>query len=204
MISKFLPLALKKLFDHIAPSAFHNSADRHDPPKCHPRTREAILRKILDWARDPHNLQLLMWIYGPAGAGKSAIMQTLAGILEELGILGGSFFFFRGAAQRNEKTHLIATLAYQLSLSIPNFQHYIAETIDRDPSIFSRTLAVQMKALVTDPMFAAARDDPHSNQWCYVMLVDGLDECSPPESHKEIITLLSESTTSPFRFIVAS
>ncbi|KJA20467.1 hypothetical protein HYPSUDRAFT_167002 [Hypholoma sublateritium FD-334 SS-4] len=145
-----------------------------------------------------------MWIYGPAGAGKSAIMQTLAGILEELGILGGSFFFFRGAAQRDEKTHLIATLAYQLSLSVPNFDHYIAATIDRDPSIFSRTLAVQMKALVTDPMFAAARDDPQSNQWCYVMLVDGLDECSPPESHKEIITLLSESSTSPFRFIVAS
>ncbi|KJA20442.1 hypothetical protein HYPSUDRAFT_1092317, partial [Hypholoma sublateritium FD-334 SS-4] len=187
----FLPPALKKLFDHIAPSAFHNSADRHDPPKCHPRTREAILRKILDWARDPHNLRLLMWIYGPAGAGKSAIMQTMAEILEELGILGGSFFFFRGAAQRNEKTHLIATLAYQLTQKVPSLVPYISTAMDNDPAIFTRTLETQMRTLVIDPMSAAARDDPRSNVWCYVMLVDGLDECSPPESHKEIITLLN-------------
>ncbi len=183
---------------------FHNSAERHDPPKCHPRTREAIQQKILDWAMDPHNLRLLMWIYGPAGGGKSAIMQTIAERLEELGILGGSFFFFSTGNKRNEKTHLITTLAYQLSLIVPHLDNYIAATIDRDPSVFSRTLAVQMKKLIIEPMSSASHHDPRSNEWCYTMLVDGLDECSPPDSHREIITLLSSSASSHLRFVTAS
>jgi hypothetical protein len=32
-----------------APSAFHNSGERFDPPKCHPRTRIHILTKIMNW-----------------------------------------------------------------------------------------------------------------------------------------------------------
>ncbi len=89
----FLYEALKKLLEHIAPGAFHDSAERRDPPKCHPHTREAVNRDILEWAQNPYNLRLLMWIYGPAGAGKSAIMQTIAERCAELGILAGSFFF---------------------------------------------------------------------------------------------------------------
>ncbi len=116
-------------------------------------------------------------------------MQTMAELLEELGMLGGSFFFFRTANKRNEKTYLITTLAYQLSLIVPHFDDYIAAKIDRDPAVFSRALAVQMKELITDPMSAAARHDSHSSAWCYTMLVDGLDECSPPESQCEIFTL---------------
>ncbi len=145
-----------------------------------------------------------MWIYGPAGAGKSAIMQTIAERLEELGILGGSFFFFRTGNKRNEKTHLIATLAYQLSLIVPHLDNYIAVTIDHDPSVFSRTLAVQMKKLIIEPMSSASHHDPRSNEWCYTMLVDGLDECSPPDSHREIITLLSSSASPQLRFVTAS
>ncbi len=160
--------------------------------------------RYVDWAKDPHNLRLLMWIYGPAGAGKSAIMQTMAELLQELGILGGSFFFFRSANKRNKKTHLITTLAYQLSLIVPHLDDYIAATIDRDPSVFSRTLAVQMKELIIDPMSAAACHDPHSSEWHYTMLVDGLDECSPSDSHREIITLLSSSVSSHLRFVTAS
>ena len=158
----------------------------------------------MDWARDPHNLRRLMWIYGPAGAGKSAIMQTLAELLEELGILGGSFFFFRTASKRNEKTHLIATLAYQLAQKVPDFIQYISAAMDNDPAIFTGTLDKQMKALIIDPMSAMSRNNTQSNEWFYVMLVDGLDECSPLGSHREIITLLKNSISSHIRFIVAS
>ncbi len=147
-----------------------------------------------------------MWIYGPAGGGKSAIMQTMAELPRETWefSVDHSFSFAR-TNKRNEKTHLITTLAYQLSL---NCYLILMTTLQQQSTrthLFShRTLAVQMKELILNPMSAAANHDPHSSQWCYTMLVDGLDECSPPESHHEIITLLSSSVSSHLRFVTAS
>ena len=159
---------------------------------------------ILEWAEDPNNYRLLMWIYGPAGAGKSSIMQSIAELLEEDGTLGGSFFFYRTGEKRNTKTHFVTTLAYQLALTVPYFGEYLAAAIYRDPSVFSRTLAVQMKALIMEPIMMAAAINRQSPDWTYVLLVDGLDECSPPESQREIIHLLTNCASSHFRILIAS
>lgn len=145
-----------------------------------------------------------MWIYGPAGAGKSSIMQSIAELLEEDGTLGGSFFFFRTGEKRNTKTHFVTTLAYQLALTVPHFGEHLAAAINHDPSIFSRTLTVQMKALVMGPIMMAAASDQQSYNWTYVLLVDGLDECAPHESQREIIHLLSNCVSSHFRILIAS
>lgn len=195
---------MKKLLKHMAPGALHTSGERHDPPRCHPNTRKNILHKIMDWARDPQNLRLFMWIYGPAGAGKSAIMQTIAELCQEKGILGGSFFFFRTADKRNVKTHLIATLAYQLAMKVPVLYNHITTAIQNDPYIFAQTLKAQMKALIIKPMLAIISTHPHVKHLRYIVLVDGLDECSPEETHREIITALSGFAFSPFRVIIAS
>ncbi len=120
--------AMKKLFEYMAPGAIHDSADRRDAPKCHPRTREAVIHDVLKWAWNSSSIRLLMWIYGPAGAGKSAIMQTIAEICQETGTLGASFFFLRGADRRNIADHLVATLAYQLARRVPHFCDYLAAT----------------------------------------------------------------------------
>jgi pantothenate kinase-related protein Tda10 len=77
---------------HIAPGAFHNSDERYDPPKCYPHTRRAVLKKIIDWVKDVDKVVLILWLYGPAGAGKSAIAQTIAELLEEAGLLAGASF----------------------------------------------------------------------------------------------------------------
>ncbi|KJA14772.1 hypothetical protein HYPSUDRAFT_194823 [Hypholoma sublateritium FD-334 SS-4] len=196
--------ALQRLFEHIALGAFHNSGDRRDPPKCHPHTREAVKRDIMKWAQDPSNLRLLMWIYGPAGAGKSAIMQTIAELCNELRILGGSFFFFRRTVERDVADHLITTLAYQLAKKVPGFEDQLAAIIHNDPAVLSRNLTCQMKALILDPMAAVAAEDPSSVLQMYVILVDGLDECHSEESQCEIINVLSSSTSPHLRFIIAS
>ena len=116
---------MKILQQHIAPGAFHNSEERYDPPKCHPRTRRAVLKKIEDWVKDAEKVALILWLYGPAGAGKSAIAQTIAELLAEAGLLAAAFFFSRNAAGRNDKTPLVATLAYQLVKSIPEIRAHI-------------------------------------------------------------------------------
>ncbi len=201
---RVLRSAWKKLLDHIVPSAFHNSAERYNPPRCHPQTRTAILREIMDWARNPQNLRLLMWIYGPAGAGKSAIMQTIAELCQEAGILGGSFFFFRTGDKRNIKTYLIPTIAYQLAVKYPGFYNDITLAILRNPTVFSQNLEAQTKALIVQPMIAFLDLNLHVCGSPIIILVDGLDECCPEDSHREIITALSGLAFLPFRVIIGS
>ena len=74
--------------ESIVPGAFHNSAERYDSPKCHPHTREAILTKIMLWVDDPVNEAQIMWMFGLAGAGKSAIAQSIAEMCFQQGKLG--------------------------------------------------------------------------------------------------------------------
>ena len=101
------------LLEKIVPSAFHNSAERYDPPKCHLHTREAVLKRIMLWVDDPANEAQIMWMFGPAGAGKSAIAQSIADLCFQQGKLGASFFFSRNASGRDNEMQFISTLVHQ-------------------------------------------------------------------------------------------
>ncbi|KAJ7918877.1 hypothetical protein B0H13DRAFT_1463415, partial [Mycena leptocephala] len=61
-------------------------------------------------------------LYGPAGAGKTAIMQTLCLRLQQAGRLGGTCFFKPGHPTRGNAKMLFATLAYQLALHDPRLK----------------------------------------------------------------------------------
>ena len=80
--------------------AIHDSAERHPPPNCHPDTRKAVRQIILDWIHNESSASPFFWLYGPAGAGKTAILQAIAEFLcSPSGSgqnFGGSFFFSRG------------------------------------------------------------------------------------------------------------
>ncbi|KAF4613606.1 hypothetical protein D9613_008185 [Agrocybe pediades] len=68
-----------KLTDAIAPNAFHDSATRFDPPKCHPRTRVKIVDDVMGWILGQGvdtAVKPFLWLNGVAGAGKSAIAQS--------------------------------------------------------------------------------------------------------------------------------
>ena len=130
-----------------ATAAFHNSDERFDPPKCHPNTRLAVLSEIMKWVKWEGDLKtFIMWVYGPAGAGKSAIAQTIAEMCEEETILLASSFFSRNDASRSSVKPLIATIAYQITLNLPGVRDAILGAIERDPLIFSKSLAVQLKS----------------------------------------------------------
>ncbi|KAJ7686248.1 hypothetical protein B0H14DRAFT_2422155, partial [Mycena olivaceomarginata] len=56
--------------------ALHDSAESYPQPQCHPETRTEMLDKLYRWATGTSSSPI-RWLHGPAGAGKSAIMQTL-------------------------------------------------------------------------------------------------------------------------------
>ncbi|KAF8955623.1 hypothetical protein BDZ97DRAFT_260466 [Flammula alnicola] len=202
--------AMEILRQNIASGAFHDAAERFDPPKCHPQTRKVIIEKIMDWIEDVDNLRYFLWVYGPAGAGKSAIAQTIAEMCAKAGILAASFFFSRTAPGRNRKTHFIPSLAYQLCISIPKIRVHVAMAVDNDPSIFSRSLLSQIEALIIKPFNKAAAGDEtqgYRQVRPRLIIVDGLDECDDASSQREILEALSASVRQlavPISFLVSS
>jgi len=201
---------MELLQQHIAPGAFHNSEERHDPPKCHPHTRRAVLKKIEDWVKDAKKVALILWLYGPAGAGKSAIAQSIAELLEQTGLLAAAFFFSRNAPGRNDKTPLVATLVYQLVKSIPEIRAHVLEALEGDPALFSCSIEAQIEALIVKPLNAVANDEalsPILLSRPRLIILDGLDECRSTLAQTHIMNALSTAVKHlhiPLYFLIAS
>ena len=203
-------IAMELLHQHSATGAFHNSDERYDPPKCHPHTRRAVLKKIMDWVKNPNKVALFLWLYGPAGAGKSAIAQTIAELLEKAGLLAAAFFFSRNVAGRNDKTRLVATLVYQLVKSIPEIRAHVLGAVERDLALFSYSIEAQIQALIVKPLNAAANEEaltPMLLSRPRLIILDGLDECSTTSAQSQIVNALSTAAKHlhiPLFFIIAS
>ena len=163
------------LQEHVAPAAFHNSKQRVDPPRCHAHTREAVLEELFEWivGNVPRDAWIA-WLNGAAGAGKSAICQSVAEICIQRGIKVASFFFFRTDATRNTIDPVVATLAYQLIQLIPETKELITHTIEAHPLVFEQTLATQLDLLIVDPIRRLYVSDPTMT---LLLIIDGVDEC---------------------------
>ena len=179
-----------------------------DQPKCHPGTRVAILDHLIAWAAALAYTYPIIWLHGPAGAGKSAIQRTIAQLLHERGLLLASFFFFRTAAGRNSANNFIATIAYQVALAIPATRLHIEQAIERNPLIFSLSLWDQAQALILSPILAIL-DEPSFNtrHRPRIFIIDGLDECNDPDKQCGILGVLCrllQRLPVPFALIIAS
>ena len=77
---------------------------------------------ILDWIHSDLSESSFFWLYGSAGAGKTAILQAIAEFLsspsESSHNFAASFFFTRGKKGREEGHFLFSTIAYQLALKV--------------------------------------------------------------------------------------
>ena len=207
----YLYTGIKLLQNKVVPGALYNSDERYDPPRCHPHTREVILQEIIDWIEDIDRQTRFLWLYGPAGAGKSAIEQTIAEWCYRMNFLAASFFFSRSVGGRNEKAFLITTIVDQLIVSIPEIREHVGNALYNNPSLPSRSLEAQMDALVIKPLEAAASSSTGRinimDRRPRVIVLDGLDECGDPESQRYILQVLLKSVSNhsiPFSFIIAS
>ncbi|KAJ6523657.1 hypothetical protein DFH09DRAFT_1329893 [Mycena vulgaris] len=182
--------------------ALYNSAESFPQPRCHPETRKAMLDSLYNWAITDTSTRSIRWLHGPAGAGKSAIMQSLCHRLQQAGRLGGSFFFKRGHLTRGSARALFATLAYQLALSNRDLRPLISGVVEDDPSVMARHMDIQLHKLIVEPcQLLNGRAVP-------ILLIDGLDECEGNNIQQEILCLLGDLATHyhplPLRLLVAS
>ncbi|KAF7372812.1 putative nwd2 protein [Mycena sanguinolenta] len=185
----------------VALEAIHDSAESYPQPRCHPETRTKMLEDLHEWSLASDSETTILWLYGPAGAGKPAIMQTLARQLREANVLGGSFFFKRSHATRGNAKTLFATIAYQLALAIPWLRAPISQIVETDPSLVQRNIETQMTKLISEPCRSC------NNCYHVAVLIDGLDECEDSRVQQEILRVIRNVTFNhpiPLRFIIAS
>ena len=197
------------LTNSIAPGAFYNSHGRYNRPKCAPSTRVAILEHIMTWIRDLQKLYFFMWLQGPAGAGKSAIAQTIAELCYEADLLAASFFFSISVSG-SDASRLIPTLVYQLCLSMPAIRQYVEDTIERDPSVLSASLEAQISSLMIDPLRRALLDDKDAislRSSPIIIIIDGLDECGTAQVQRYVLSVFATAIREisiPISFLVTS
>ena len=148
----------------------------------------------MDWIKDRQKTSFLMWLYSPAGAGKSAIAQTITEMCHRLGILVASFFWSCNAAGQNNETCLVASLAYQLIMTIPQMCMHVELAIENDPLFISHSLEAQMESLIIEPLEKAFLDsheqtmDPRKPR---LAILDSLNECSWPSIQGYILKVIS-------------
>ena len=148
----------------------------------------------MNWIQGKESMEsLIMWLNGAAGAGKSAIAQTIAQLCYAAGILLASFFFSRSNPHRNNITFLVPTIAYQISTAIPEARVRLERVIDRDPLIFTRSLEAQIIALIVEPLQPRIASghftDPATSM--RLIILDGLDEIMEHRAQTKVLEVIS-------------
>jgi hypothetical protein len=196
-----LVLGISILTRAAALAALHDAAESYPHPKCHPETRNELLDELWGWCTESTQDPSILWIHGPAGAGKSAIMKTLSERLQAVQRLGGTFFFKRGHTTRGNAHVLFATLALQLALNIPELKSRIIRVVERTPTLVARSMDVQLQELIIEP-YRAVECSPTRT-----IIIDGLDECDGKHIQQDLLRFVGASfgqVTLPLRFVIAS
>ena len=190
------------LMHTVSPDAFHNSNSRPDPPKCHENTRVVVINKIMDWVTGKIDTDtFICWLYGSAGAGKTAIARSVADFCTKKELLLASFLFFRPDAKRNTMAPLVANIAYCVTRVSSDARERIEAVIETDPLIFSYSVKEQFTKLVLEPLQLLE----HKKQlFPKLVIIDGLDECLDKDAQTNLIRLLSSSTALPLKFLIVS
>ncbi|KAJ3515146.1 hypothetical protein NMY22_g14525 [Coprinellus aureogranulatus] len=191
--------------------ASHTRNLERSPPnsKCLPGTRKAVLTDIRTWAAsnlhssEPH----IMWLYGYAGCGKSAIAREVALELDDDGLLAASFFFFRGAEDRSRLVRFACTVASQMASSIPETRETIEAAIGKNRGLLSASTvspSLQFKRLVCNSIKAVA----HLLSKPVLIVLDGVDECGDRDEMAALIEALilffEIHTSTPLRVLITS
>ncbi len=130
----------------------------------------------------------MIWLYGPAGTGKSALAQTFAERCAEIGRLGASFFFSR-PNDRSDPDTVIPSLVYHLAVCNTEYRSLVAAQLANDPELLrKKARRTQFKKLVVEPLsqLQTQLQEP------LLVVLDGLDECNGENAQREIIEMISE------------
>ncbi|KIL57228.1 hypothetical protein M378DRAFT_171958 [Amanita muscaria Koide BX008] len=212
---------LQYLNGSISLDAQFDSSVQDPDRQCHPGTRQTVLKRLRDWFDNPNPTERISWLYGPAGAGKSAIAQTIARSYTRPKA-AASFFFFRSDVNRNDGNRLFTTLAYQLAFSLPEIRDHIAHSLSERPDLPSTNIETQFNQFLVRPFHVLSNDASQQlapavhilkeifkkyQGLAPVIIIDGVDECSNEDLQRRFLKVIGDAVADdrfPLRFLIVS
>jgi hypothetical protein len=117
--------------------------------------------------------------------------------MDEEGLLGASFFVDRQIADRRDPHRIVQSLAYELAVRDHARLRALWSSLCTDPTIIDMPLQHQVKKLIQNPL-----DVECSQPW--VIVIDGLDECTPNGGARLLLTLATCLSELPIKLFIAS
>jgi hypothetical protein len=193
---------MEKLLQETIIGAEFDSSARDPPPRCHPGTRLSIIQRCQDFILQCHDEEKLRWVVGPAGVGKSAVLQMVTETAPDNVICASIFLSING---RSDGKKTIITIAYQLAVKCGPYRQFIRDQISLDPSLLRKSLSVQFKKFIVDPFIFKRIFEPSDR---FLVVIDGLDECNDSLIQQGLLELITSFCitypTSPIAWLVAS
>jgi hypothetical protein len=119
-----------------------------------------------------------------------------------------SFFFSRTDPKRNNEKSLVASIAFQIALNLPEAKDAIETAVKGDPAIFHRSVKVQFTRLILEPLSKLfATGSFSSAHMPYLIIIDGLDECHDSKVQQHILHTVStalQHPSVPLKFLICS
>ncbi|KAJ3565440.1 hypothetical protein NP233_g7633 [Leucocoprinus birnbaumii] len=179
---------LQKLTERSKPDAM---LDRVEPagyvPRCKEDTRESLRGRLTEWATKIETVERpLLWLFGPAGVGKSAVAQSVAETLRAEESFGAGYFFSR-LNNRSDPDDVVPTLVYQLALLLPPYRLILGQFQELITATFLPDLTCRPFTLFAYLYHQLLRFLSHRP---LLIVIDGLDECSSLDAQREFVELI--------------
>ncbi|KAJ8503625.1 hypothetical protein ONZ45_g10691 [Pleurotus djamor] len=174
-------------------------------------TRTQLLQDIVDWSHVHGSDEVranahVFVLTGGAGTGKSTIAVQVAKMLDEAGVLGGSFFFERGVEELSSTRHVFPTLAVQLARLHKYLAPYIIKGIAKHQDRGNtQNLTYALDELIVEPLSEVPEDQRPLQPLVFVL--DALDECNEQQQVPALLYALLKRIRSlpfPLRLFVTS
>ncbi|CVL06807.1 uncharacterized protein FMAN_11903 [Fusarium mangiferae] len=158
---------------------------------CLPGTQRHILQTIQEWTENSQS-EMILWLEGMAGTGKTSIALTVASALEarkpftdilehgSKAFLGASFFFSQGDTTRNNIFELFRTIAWCLADMSPEFGKHVTNAIKDNPGIQTKVPLQQLQKLIIGPL--TILDESKYVPLLLIVVIDALDECDKEDA----------------------
>jgi nucleoside-triphosphatase THEP1 len=170
----------EKLASHTAAKYEHTDQSKSI---CADDTRVELLDNIKRWLlSQPSNAELIFWVTGIPGSGKSTLSATIVEDLRKNNTpVSAQFFISRNIPETTDPKKIIPTIAQQLAISSPTAARVLEMALKNG---YPGTRYEQVTSLLLDPI----RELSNSRD-VVVILIDALDELENPA--KNVIEILS-------------
>ena len=176
----------------IADAAHDSAVTESYKSSCLKGTRTQHIDDITSWTARINQSQKhrLLWMWGPAGVGKSAIAKSCAEKTAAQRRLGASFFFSR-TQYVDDPLRFFTTIAHQLSTKIDEYRKALDPRIQRNPALLTKGLDAQFRELIIEPFLELAGQNVDMED--KMVIIDGLDECNGDRAQSKIMELVAKS-----------